>query len=358
MDHALAFSPDYATARQRIRTAAQQASWSQQALAIGVDDLTIDVLWRGPKDAKRVLVVSSGLHGIEGYLGSAIQQTLFAEHMAQQDLPKDVAIVFLHALNPYGFTHLRRVNEDNIDLNRNFLGDGESFTGSPPRYEDLDSFFNPKSAPRAPWTTFPRALWLIARHGLGSLKQTLPVGQYDFPKGLFFGGHAPSKTQQLLDEHLPTWLGHAEQVVHVDFHTGLGPRATYKLFINREADDPAVGDVKRWFDNDVVEAWDPAATSYTIRGGMGTWLAEHFPNARYDELTAEFGTRNVVHIVEALRSENRAHHWGTPGSAASRAASNRMMQAFAPIDGGWRRACVEQGVGIVGQALDALLETA
>ncbi len=82
------------------------------------------------------------------------------------------------------------------------------------------------------------------------------------------------------------------------------------------------------------------------------------PNARYDELTAEFGTRNIVHIVEALRSENRAHHWGTTGSAASRAASNRMMQAFAPIDGGWRRDCVEQGIGIVRQALDALLETA
>ena len=29
-------------------------------------------------------------------------------------------LVFVHALNPYGFSWVRRVNEDNVDLNRNF----------------------------------------------------------------------------------------------------------------------------------------------------------------------------------------------------------------------------------------------
>ena len=33
---------------------------------------------------------------------------------------RDVALVFIHAVNPYGFSQLRRVNEDNVDLNRNF----------------------------------------------------------------------------------------------------------------------------------------------------------------------------------------------------------------------------------------------
>ena len=27
----------------------------------------------------------------------------------------------IHALNPFGFAHLRRANEDNVDLNRNFV---------------------------------------------------------------------------------------------------------------------------------------------------------------------------------------------------------------------------------------------
>lgn len=356
MDHTLAFSPDYVTARSRFRTAATTAGWSTRTLPLGVDDLSIDAAWRGPTDAKRVLVLSSGLHGIEGYLGSALQLTLLGGPLADQSLPDDMAVLFLHALNPYGMANLRRVDQDNIDLNRNFLLKDEAFSGSPPMYAPLDSFFNPTTPPRAPWTTYPKLVAYLGRYGMGAMKNTLPVGQYDFPRGLFFGGSGPSRTQQILDEHLPSWLGEAERVIHVDVHTGLGPRATYKLFVNRDKNEPEVDEVRRWFGDDVVEAWDPDATSYVIRGGLGTWLSERFPKARYDQLTAEFGTRHVLHIVEALRSENRAHHWGEPDDAATRAAKNRMMAAFAPVDGGWRTPCVEQGIGITRQALAALLE--
>jgi hypothetical protein len=47
------------------------------------------------------------------------------KHLAATGLYKTRAklptIVFVHALNPFGFKHHRRVNEDNVDLNRNFL---------------------------------------------------------------------------------------------------------------------------------------------------------------------------------------------------------------------------------------------
>ena len=40
----------------------------------------------------------------------------------QVDLAGDnLSIVLLHASNPYGFAWGRRVNEDNVDLNRNFV---------------------------------------------------------------------------------------------------------------------------------------------------------------------------------------------------------------------------------------------
>jgi hypothetical protein len=61
----------------------------------------------------------------------------------------DVTLVFIHAVNPYGFHHDRRVNEDNIDINRNFLTPEEfemawsrdpNFAG----YVDADPFFNPE----------------------------------------------------------------------------------------------------------------------------------------------------------------------------------------------------------------------
>jgi hypothetical protein len=31
-----------------------------------------------------------------------------------------VAVLYVHALNPYGFSHIRRATHENVDLNRNF----------------------------------------------------------------------------------------------------------------------------------------------------------------------------------------------------------------------------------------------
>src|SRR4051812_22058337 len=87
----------------------------------GLDDeeLFVDVAEIGPADAADVVVVVSGTHGVEGYLGSALQR----RHLASLDAggASGPAIVFVHALNPYGFSWVRRVNEDNVDLNRNFV---------------------------------------------------------------------------------------------------------------------------------------------------------------------------------------------------------------------------------------------
>ncbi|MGR9116743.1 MAG: DUF2817 domain-containing protein, partial [Gammaproteobacteria bacterium] len=80
--------------------------------------LSTDVFWLGPKQADKVLVAISATHGVEGFCGSA-SQVNWLRHEAMPD--DDIALLFIHALNPYGFAHLRRVNEDNIDLNRNFI---------------------------------------------------------------------------------------------------------------------------------------------------------------------------------------------------------------------------------------------
>ncbi len=358
MSHAAAFSPDYTAARARFRSSSLALGAGLEEHPIGQrgpegEELTIDVARLGADDARRVLVISSGLHGVEGFLGSAVQAALLEEELGGWRPPRGAALVLIHALNPYGYAWIRRVNEDNVDLNRNFLLPDQAYRGAPERYPELDPFFNP---PRRPSTLEPfklKAAALIARNGLAALKETLPVGQYEYPKGLFFGGAGPSRTLQILDGHLGRWIGAAEQVLHLDFHSGLGPWATYKLFLNRELDDPRSQWLSDVFGDDVVEAWDPGATSYAIRGGMGTWCRHRFPDTAYDQLTAEFGTYHILRVVEALRRENMAHFWAREGDTAIPRAKANLKETFAPSEIDWRERVVEQGLDVVQKGLEA-----
>ena len=357
MSHAAAFSPDYTAARARFRSSSLALGCALEAHAIeghGPDgeDLSIDVARLGAERARRVVIVSSGLHGVEGFLGSALQAALLEEHLGGWTPPEGCALVLIHALNPYGFAWRRRVNEGNVDLNRNFLLPGEAFEGAPPLYGPMDGFFNPKRRPNPLEPFLLRAVGKIARHGWGALKDTLPVGQYEFPEGLFFGGKAPSASQRLLEAHLPRWIDGAEHVLHIDVHSGQGKWGRFILAANHDEGTPRTTWMRGVY-GDAIEAWDPAATLYTIRGGLGRWCAAKFPAIAYDELTAEFGTYATLRVVQALRDENMASHHCEPGEPQLARARARLYEIFAPADAEWRDACVGQGIGVVQKGIEA-----
>src|SRR5262245_66428486 len=104
------FSPDYFTARDRFREYAARAGARLEALPLKVKgsqgrDLTIDIAWLGSATPDRLIVHSSGLHGVEGFAGSAIQLQLLNNSPA---LPANAAFIVVHILNPYGMAWLRR----------------------------------------------------------------------------------------------------------------------------------------------------------------------------------------------------------------------------------------------------------
>ncbi|MCO4745299.1 MAG: DUF2817 domain-containing protein [Proteobacteria bacterium] len=357
---AASFSPDYTSARARFRAGAlalgcQMASWPVDQKGPDGQELTIDLAILGDPNPKRAVIVSSGLHGVEGFFGSAVQAALLEETLGGFHPGPGTAVIFLHALNPFGFAWVRRVNEENMDLNRNFLRSDEQYTGAPDGYAELDPLLNPPSPPPAFELFLPRVGWMILRQGMPALKNAVAGGQYEFPQGLFFGGHSPSKTAQVLDAELPKLLGGCERVVHVDFHTGLGKRSTYKLFVDHEWGSDGAEALAKAFGADVVEPWEPEeGVSYAIRGGMGSWCKARFPNMTYDVLAAEFGTTHVVNVIRALRDENRAWQWGKRDDVASIRATAALREAFAPGDPEWRHACVEQAVHVVEQAIEVI----
>jgi hypothetical protein len=355
------FSVDYFAARRRFleeagRAGAELESYCTTEAGPSGESLSIEVARLGEPNAARVVVVSSGLHGVEGFFGSAVQLELLRHLSDPAVVPEGTGVVFLHGLNPYGFAHLRRFDENNVDLNRNFVLEEKGYRGCPPRYAELNTLLNPQRPPDG-WDAFRiRSLGAILRYGFMDLKQAVAGGQFEFPKGLFFGGSRPSHLRSFLSTRLPEWTGLAEQILHVDFHTGLGRWAGYELLLDSCVGPARHARLATWFGEDRVRGPDPSGIAYDVSGGLGEWCESQFSDRSYTLLCAEFGTYGPLTVLKALRAENQAHHWGDPRSPTTRWAKQSLKEVFTPASTEWRRACVTQGVGIVKRALHVRLE--
>ncbi|GDX78418.1 deacylase [Deltaproteobacteria bacterium] len=318
------FSPDYAAARDRFRAATKRFEGGAFEVAPG---LTIDWAWSGPENAPAVLLYTSGLHGVEGFGGGAAQ----LEALSLADT--STAVLWVHALNPFGWANLRRVNEANVDLNRNFNPEG-GFSGADPAYAALDGLLNPQSPPGGFDPFWLKAGWAVATQGFGALKNAVVSGQYVFPKGLFYGGAALQPGPAWVLPFLLERLRGRERVVHVDWHSALGRYGGRTLLLEGAVEAREIQRVKAAFGED-VRAWDPAdPQGYLIRGGLTGALLQGLPGVRYDGLTIEFGTLSNLAVLARLRAENRLHHWGQP--ALNHPAKAGMREAFAPLDPAWQ----------------------
>jgi hypothetical protein len=354
----LDFPPDYSTARTRFRAAAARLGWRQETHLIpgtgpGGEDLTIDAAISPHPEAGKVLVVSGGLHGAEGPFGSAVQLAVM-DRFSGSPPPAGVRYVFVHALNPWGYAWGRRVDADNVDPNRNFLLDGEEYWGSAVGYRHFEALLNPKSPPGRFDTFVPRAWLAVLRFGVPALRQALAGGQFDYPRGIFFGGHRPTATHLAMRERLRDWVGPAADVVHLDFHTGLGRWGRYKLLLDAPVTDRQLDRMDRWFGPGTHEEDDPRKTSYRPRGGFGPWCVAQRLAPEYLYMVAEFGTFANIPMLVGLRQENRAVHWGQPGERFTERAKARLRELFCPPDPAWRERVLAQGVELVMRAASGL----
>src|ERR1051325_1319045 len=116
------FAPDYFAARDAFLALARErgarvANHPLSARGPGGETLSIDTAYVGAREPRHLLVIVSGTHGVEGFAGSAMQCQWLAG-IAPSQIPRDAGCLLVHALNAYGFAHLRRANEHNVDLNR------------------------------------------------------------------------------------------------------------------------------------------------------------------------------------------------------------------------------------------------
>ncbi|MBL8794424.1 MAG: DUF2817 domain-containing protein [Planctomycetia bacterium] len=352
------FSPDYATARQRFLQAATQLGGQLAAHPVAGtgptgEPLTIDICQLPGENTERLLLISSGLHGVEGFVGSAVQLALL-ERWASERRPLPVCCVLLHGLNPFGFAWRRRFDGENIDPNRNFMLPTEPFAGSPEKYPQLDGWLNPQRPP-ARWESFTlQALTAIARYGKPALRQAVAAGQYDFPKGLFFGGQAPCQSNRFLAEQTERLLGDCREVVHLDFHTGLGAWGACQLLLDYVPTDDQRLRLTKWFGSGSFQAGDAHDAAYRARGSLGRWCVARHAARDYLYVCVEFGTYGPIRVLGGLRAENQVHHWCQPSDAACAFWKARLTELFCPRSPAWRQRVIQHSLDLVDRALRGL----
>ena len=350
-----AFSPSYEVARERFRDTAARTGARLECHDVASGEgraLTMDVASVGARAPRWAVVVTGGLHGVEGFFGSAVQLAWLTALADAGRAPHDGVVVLVHAVNPVGFAGLRRTNEDNVDLNRNVLPAGTPYAGAPAGYIALDPFLNPPTPPSRLEPFRLKAVWHILRRGLPALTQAVAGGQYRFPRGLFFGGCAPARSTTILQHRLATWIAGAQNAVHLDLHTGLGAWGGCRLLLEPRS-APDLEWYQETFGADLVEVTgQDSHTEYHAAGSLGGWALAALRDTRYRFLTAEFGTHSVVRVLSALRAENRAHFHANHNTRRDRS-KVELVECFCPRDERWRTTVVARAVSLIDRAVQA-----
>ncbi len=359
-----AFSASYAQARSKFLEAAASAglpvtSYAHPLAGRDGEALAMDVALDGAADARRLLIVSSACHGVEGYCGSGVQ--VFALHdKAWRDKARaqGVAVLYVHALNPFGFSHVRRATHENVDLNRNFQDFSQPLPVNEP-YRELHALLLPEAWPPGDDNAAAIA-GFIEKHGAPAFQSAVSRGQHEFADGLFFGGTAPTWSNQTIRQVLRDFAGGASKIAWIDLHTGLGPSGLGERIFACKDDAAALSRARQWWGGNgatpVTSIYDGSSTSAFLTGLMWMSVYQECPQAEYTGLAMEYGTLPFPEVTQALRAEHWLNiHRDAPPELA-RKIKQQMMDAFYTDTDVWKGQIIEQAREAMLQAAAGLAE--
>lgn len=331
--------------------------------------LITDVAWLGPEDASRVLLCSSGMHGLEGSAGSAAQCAWLASAPV---LPKGVAVCLVHALNAWGFAHIARCTENNVDLNRNFMDFGKALPGNP-HYHNIRDLIRMKDVgPQSLGRLMADHERLVASIGPAALAYAVNAGQYEDAEGLAYGGREAEFGHRVIRDHVLPKLRAASYVGLIDWHTGVGAYGEVAFLPTTGVGTPAWERAGAWWGRERVAGWkrssmeaaieaDEAESGLTVHkdGQLRFALARRLPNAQVTGAVIEFGTEKegdfaTLALMTMYERWLRFVDGGDRHAPQHRAHLERALSCFAPDDAAWRGLVLGEGPRLMDQAIVGL----
>jgi hypothetical protein len=337
---------DFTAQRERFLEAARKArasvtTYEHPLRGPAGEPLFTDLAWVGEQGARRILVAISGTHGVEGYYGSTCQAEWLNE-LSERDLPKGVAVLMVHLINPWGTAWVRRVNEDNVDLNRNYL----DFNQPLPRNERYESIHEIYTCRDLDGPGRRHADALLAGHiramGWREYSSIVGAGQYAHADGLYYGGQRATWSNQTLMSIARNSLKDVDRAIGFDLHTGAGPFGYPLLMAIAQNRYPALDDASAlygpWLTTIVTGASERSDTGVvaTATGYTSQSLLDALPATRLMQLVIECGTYDEMPMHKALRDDHWLHLYGDPADSRGQQIKRELLECFLPADTDWR----------------------
>ena len=314
------------------------------------DDLYIDNIYL-PSSAEKtnLIVLTTGVHGMEGYIGSVMLDVFF-EDVYPTINTENTGILIVANVNPYGMKYMRRYNENNVDLNRNFIENWEDFDlSSNKEYPKVDTFLQPEGKMgNAFWHEVSFYLSLAKEAiftGADTISDALLTGQYEYPEGVYYGGNGDEISTTYLKSVFADCIdGEYENIVHIDIHSGYGPR--YNMVIFNSVQDPTTeAEAKEMFGYEYIIATDSEdfyatfgdTTDYFYRLAKSKNSDKELYSTCFEFGTIGDGFLDSILSLKYTVDENRNHWYPTDNTITEEMVRENYYELFYPTETEWRQ---------------------
>ena len=358
VEESYAYSDSFYDSYEEIRTRLQELTGELgveiSSYAVDENDgLYIDSFYLpSTKEKTNLVVLTTGVHGMEGYIGATMLDVFFQEIYPDLDTTNTGVLVVAN-VNPYGMKYFRRYNENNVDLNRNFILDWDNFDlSSNEEYPKVDTFLGPTGKiGNGLWHEVGFYLSLAKTaitEGADTVSDALLTGQYEYPQGVYYGGNGDEASTVYLKDVFSQCLDSAyENIVHIDIHSGYGPRYNMVIF-NSVYETMNEKESQEAFGYDYVIAYD-SESFYATTGDTTDFfyrLAEQKQaQAELYSTCFEFGTIgdeffDTILSLKYTIDENRNHWYPTDNKLTEQIIHENYMELYYPTETAWREKTV------------------
>lgn len=356
------YPPSYEDSRTVFRALAQQQKGQRVSFQVPSStdpDLYVDVYTSPSIKSQGLVILFCGIHGGESYFSCGALNWFFQNQLKLYE-DRGLSFVLVHAMNPFGFKNFRRVTENNVDLNRNFIF-SEAVRPENKNYEIIRPFLI-DTKPIEEWTSehlgfFSKLIYTHITKPAGFLLSATAVGQYSDDKGIFYGGKKTEPQVSFIYELLKGIKTSFDKVLFIDLHTGYGKKDYLHFFGTKQLPSEHIAFTDQVFSFHPID-YGGDKNFYQTSGDTLQFISQLFANKKVAVMTYEMGTLDSQKIIgsmkslQTLRIENQLWNWGAKTEKDRKWSQDLSRRMFFPEDEKWQKTAEKQVKSDLLQAIE------